>query len=47
MLNALLGLGVVAFSIAGLSIGVLVRGKALTGSCGGLNQDGECEICGK
>ena len=47
MIELLLGLIVVIISIGGLSIGLLLNNKPLKGSCGGLNSQGECEICGK
>ena len=47
-----LGFTIVFFLIImlGLSVGVLLKGKPIKGSCGGLNAlglDGECKICGK
>ena len=39
---------IILFSIAviAMSIGVIFNKKPLSGSCGGINQDGTCGICG-
>ena len=39
---------IIIFSIAvvAMSIGVIFNRKPLSGSCGGNNQDGNCDICG-
>lgn len=39
----------IALMIAGMAIGVILRGKPIKGSCGGmaaLNMDTACDICG-
>ena len=41
-----LGITVLAIAIAGMSIGAIFNNKPLSGSCGGLNSDGVCSICG-
>ncbi len=41
-----LGITVLAIAIAGMSIGVIFNNKPLSGSCGGLNPNGACSICG-
>ena len=41
-----LGITVLAIAIAGMSIGVIFNYKPLSGSCGGLNPNGVCSICG-
>ena len=41
-----LGITVLAIAIAGMSIGVIFNNKPLSGSCGGLNPNGVCSICG-
>ena len=39
---------IIIFSLAiiAMSVGVIFNNKPLTGSCGGLNQKGDCSICG-
>jgi len=37
---------ILALAFFGLSIGVIFNNKPLQGTCGGLNQQGECSICG-
>ena len=41
-------LGITAFAIAlvGMAIGVILNNKPISGSCGGLNPNGACSICG-
>ena len=41
-----LGITVLAIAIAGMSIGAIFNNKPISGSCGGLNSDGICSICG-
>ncbi|MBH30826.1 MAG: ApbE family protein [Candidatus Marinimicrobia bacterium] len=37
---------ILALAFFGLSIGAIFNNKPLQGTCGGLNQQGECSICG-
>ena len=39
---------IIIFSLAivCMAIGVILNNKPLAGSCGGLNQDGNCSLCG-
>ena len=46
MTTFLLALGMAMFLIAAMSIGVIFGRKPISGSCGGLNTGGSCEICG-
>ena len=41
-----LGITVLAIAIAGMSIGAIFNNQPISGSCGGLNSDGICSICG-
>lgn len=41
-----MGITVLAIAIAGMSIGVIFNNKPISGSCGGLNPNGACSICG-
>ena len=41
-----LGITVLAIAIAGMSIGVIFNNKPISGSCGGLNSNDTCSICG-
>ena len=36
---------ILAIAFLGMSIGIIFRNKPLQGTCGGLNQQGECTIC--
>lgn len=45
-MNIILGIIVLSLAIAGMSIGVIFNKKPLSGSCGGLNPEGVCSICG-
>ena len=40
---------VLALAVLGMALGVILRGRAIKGSCGGLNAidglEGSCEIC--
>ena len=40
---------VILISFAALSIGLILRNKPISGSCGGImnSVDGKCNICGK
>ena len=42
----LLVTSILTIAIAGMAIGVIFNRKPLSGSCGGLNQDGSCTLCG-
>ena len=42
----LLGITVLFVAIAGMSVGVIFNRRPLSGSCGGLNSDGACTLCG-
>ena len=41
-----LGITILAIAMAGMSIGAIFNNKPISGSCGGLNSDGICSICG-
>jgi len=41
-----LGISILAIAIAGMSIGIIFNNKPISGSCGGLNTNGICSICG-
>jgi len=45
-MEILLGIAVLAIAIAGMSIGTIFNNKPISGSCGGLNPNGACSICG-
>ena len=45
-MEIVLGITILAISIAVMAIGVIFNNKPLSGSCGGLNPDGICTICG-
>ncbi|MBT8108455.1 MAG: (Na+)-NQR maturation NqrM [Gammaproteobacteria bacterium] len=45
MTTLLLSLTIFLLVIAGMSIGVMNGRKAISGSCGGLNSSGGCELC--
>ena len=46
MMEILLGIIILSLAIIAMSIGVIFNRKPLSGSCGGLNPNGECSICG-
>ena len=46
MMNVILGIIILSLAIMAMSIGVIFDRKPLSGSCGGLNPNGECSICG-
>ncbi|PVY75444.1 hypothetical protein C8D92_107167 [Tamilnaduibacter salinus] len=49
MSTFLLALGLVAFLLLGMSIGVIMGRKPISGSCGGmsaLGMDTACDVCG-
>lgn len=33
--------------VVGMALGVILRNRPLTGSCGGLAMDGSCSACGR
>ena len=49
MTTLILSFVFISLAVAGLSAGVLLGGKPIQGSCGGLNNfadGGSCELCG-
>lgn len=48
MIIFLIAFGVMALVVAGMSVGVMVSGREIKGTCGGINnfQGGGCELCG-
>ena len=45
-MEIILGIVILSLAIMAMSIGVIFNRKPLSGSCGGLNPNGECSICG-
>ena len=45
-MQLLLVTSILTIAIAGMAIGVIFNRKPLSGSCGGLNQDETCTLCG-
>ena len=45
-MEIILGIIILGLSITAMSIGVIFNRKPLSGSCGGLNSNEECSICG-
>ena len=45
-MEIILGIIILSLAIMAMSIGVIFNGKPLSGSCGGMNPNGECSICG-
>ena len=45
-MEIILGITILSLAILAMSIGVIFNRKPLSGSCGGLNPNGECSICG-
>ena len=41
-----MGIIILALAITAMSIGVIFNRKPLSGSCGGLEPNGDCSICG-
>ncbi|MGY8782602.1 MAG: (Na+)-NQR maturation NqrM [Fidelibacterota bacterium] len=41
-----LGILILSIAIAGMAVGVIFNKKPLSGSCGGLNNNGICALCG-
>ena len=49
MVEIILAVVVMLLLVAGMAIGVIVKGKPITGSCGGmsaLGMDTACDVCG-
>ena len=44
-MEIILGIIILSLAIMAMSIGVIFNRKPLSGSCGGLNPNGECSIC--
>jgi len=45
-MEIILGISILLVAIGGMAIGVIFNNKPLSGSCGGLNPDGVCSLCG-
>tara|TARA_X000000368_G_scaffold347679_1_gene287255 strand:+ start:527 stop:712 length:186 start_codon:yes stop_codon:yes gene_type:complete len=45
-MEILMGIIILALAITAMSIGVIFNRKPLSGSCGGLEPNGDCSICG-
>lgn len=45
-MQLLLVTSILTVAIAGMAIGVIFNRKPLSGSCGAINQNGSCSICG-
>jgi len=45
-MEIILGIIILSLAIMAMSIGVIFNRKPLSGSCGGMNPNGECSICG-
>ena len=45
-MEIILGIIILSLAIMAMSICVIFNRKPLSGSCGGLNPNGECSICG-
>jgi hypothetical protein len=46
MMEILMGIIILALAITAMSIGVIFNRKPLSGSCGGIEPNGDCSICG-
>ncbi|WP_261844668.1 (Na+)-NQR maturation NqrM [Aliamphritea ceti] len=49
MMELVLAIVIMLLLVAGMAIGVIVKGKPITGSCGGmsaLGMDTACDVCG-
>lgn len=48
MITFLIAFAVMALVVAAMSVGVMVSGREIKGSCGGINnfEGGACEMCG-
>ncbi len=49
MINAILAIIIVGLAICGMAIGLILRNKPLSPSCGGvyLSKGEACQVCGK
>ena len=49
MINAILAIIIVGLAICGMAIGLILRNKPLSPSCGGvyLSKGETCQVCGK
>ncbi|MBT3518640.1 MAG: (Na+)-NQR maturation NqrM [Candidatus Marinimicrobia bacterium] len=45
-METILGICILLIAISGMAIGVIFNNKPLSGSCGGLNPNGVCSLCG-
>ncbi len=45
MATFLLAFGILALLVLGMAIGVIMQGKTIKGSCGGLNAIGDADHC--
>ena len=45
-MEIIIGITILSLAIIAMSVGVIFNRKPLSGSCGGLNPNGECSICG-
>ena len=45
-MDIFLAILILATAITGMAVGVIFNKKPLSGSCGGLNNDGLCTLCG-
>jgi hypothetical protein len=45
-MNIVFGITILLIAIAGMAIGVIFNNKPLAGSCGSLNPEGVCSVCG-
>ena len=45
-MEIILGIIILSLAIMAMSIGVIFNRKPFSGSCGGMNPNGECSICG-
>lgn len=45
-MELLLGIFILCLAVAGMAVGVIFGRRPLSGSCGGLNESGNCSLCG-
>ena len=45
-MEIILGIVILCIAISAMSIGIIFNRKPLSGSCGGLDPNGDCSICG-